>query len=116
MDEQTTTTPPAATPMTKEGNSTLMAVLAYLGPLVIISYLFAKDDPFVKFHIKQGLILLILNIIVSILMPMMWTLWQFFRLLDLALVVLTIIGIVNALQKKEKEVPFVGSFASHINI
>ena len=34
-----------------------MAVLSYIGPLVIVSYIVANNDPFVKFHIKQGLVL-----------------------------------------------------------
>ena len=42
----------------------LMAVLAYIGPLVIISYIQAKNDLFVKFHIKQGLVLLVIEVAV----------------------------------------------------
>jgi len=35
-------------------SNVLMGILSYLGPLVIISYLTSKDNPFVKFHIKQA--------------------------------------------------------------
>jgi hypothetical protein len=42
----------------------LMGILAYIGPLIIVSYLVAKDDPFVKFHIKQGLVLFVIEIAV----------------------------------------------------
>lgn len=93
--------------------NTLMGVLAYLGPLVIISYLVAKDNPFVKFHIKQGLVLICIQVIVWILSPMSWGLWSLLRLVNLAVLVLTILGIVNVVQKKEKELPLVGSFASY---
>ncbi|MBI1755245.1 hypothetical protein HY250_01765 [Candidatus Azambacteria bacterium] len=42
--EQKSNNAPAA------GNKTLMGILAYLGPLVIVSYVTSKDDAFVKFH------------------------------------------------------------------
>ncbi len=99
---------------TTNQTNTLMGVLAYLGPLVIVSYLVAKDDPFVKFHIKQGLVLLVIQVVLWVLMPMMvWGLWSLMRLINLAVAVLAIIGIINVVQKKEKELPLVGSFASY---
>src|SRR3989344_4162101 len=36
----------------KANNNTVMAVLSYIGPLVIISYLVSRSNQFVKFHIK----------------------------------------------------------------
>jgi uncharacterized membrane protein len=95
----------------KKGNRTLMGVLAYLGPLVIISYLVAKDDSFVKFHIKQGLVLLVIEVIIWLLNPMLWSLWMLINLLNLATLVLSIIGIMNVVQNREKELPLVGQFS-----
>src|SRR5258706_6634374 len=90
-------------------NSTLMGVLAYLGPLVIISYLVSKNDPFVKFHIKQGLVIVAIQIILWLLSPIAsWQIWDPTRLIHLALLVLIIIGIVNVINKKEKMLPVVG--------
>ena len=51
------TTPPTSqentsNPMTPEiENDTIMGVLSYLGPLVIIPYMAALDNPFVKLRI-----------------------------------------------------------------
>ncbi|HWC57638.1 MAG TPA: hypothetical protein VG621_01645 [Candidatus Paceibacterota bacterium] len=93
---------------------TLMGILAYLGPLVIIPYATMKDDSFIKFHIKQGLVLLVLEVILWILSHIFfWYLWGLVSLINLALLILAIIGIVNVVQKKEKELPVVGSFAKH---
>lgn len=92
----------------KKENRTLMGVLAYLGPLVIVSYVSAKEDPFVKFHIKQGLLLLILEVIVWVISPMLMSLWIIANILNLAALVLAIIGILNVTQGKEKELPFIG--------
>lgn len=90
-----------------------MAVLSYLGILVLIPLLTdAKKDPFVKFHIKQGLVLLIADIVASFIIwvPFIgWILW-------LGIVVLLIIGIINAANGQEKELPVIGSLGSKINI
>ncbi len=99
------------------GNQTAMAVLAYIGPLVIISYLMAKNDEFVKFHIKQGLVLLVISIILWVLSSMfLFSLYSIIQLLNLGVLVLAIIGIVNAVQGKEKLLPLVGQFGSKFNI
>ncbi len=95
-----------------------MAILAYLGPLVIIPFLTAKEQPFVKFHIKQGLVLFGIEIIVWIIggMFMFGLLWPLIQLVNLGVIILTILGIINVVQKKEAELPLVGGFAKSINI
>lgn len=96
------------------GPNVLMAVLAYIGPLVIISYLVAKDEPFVKFHIKQGLILLAIQAVLFVLMgSTMWGLFGLLQLIRLGVMVLSVIGIINAIQKNQKELPLVGGLAVH---
>ncbi len=96
------------------GPNVLMAVLAYIGPLVIISYLVAKDEPFVKFHIKQGLILLAIQAVLFVLMgSTMWGLFGLLQLIRLGVMVLSVIGIINAIQKNQKELPLVGGLAEH---
>ena len=102
-------------PLGKKENRTLMGVLAYLGPLVIVSYLVAKNDPFVKFHIKQGLVLLVIEIILWILGPMFWSIWMLINLLNLVVLLFTIIGIVNVVQGKEKELPLIGQFSRYFS-
>ena len=96
-----------------EQKNTLMAVLSYLGPLVIVSFLVANKDPFVKFHIKQGLVLLVIEIACSVLWSFMWQLWMILQLVNLATFILSIVGIINAVQGHEKELPLVGSFAKN---
>src|SRR3989338_880958 len=99
----------------KNENQTLMGVLAYLGPLVIIPFLSAKDDSFVKFHIKQGLVLLVIEIALWLAMSIFWPLRPIFGILQLGVLVLIIIGIINVVQKKEKNLPIVGSFVNKVN-
>ncbi|MCD6422236.1 hypothetical protein J7L13_02730 [bacterium] len=44
---------------TSSGEQKLMAVLCYLGILVLIPLVLKKSDPEVKFHIEQGLTLFV---------------------------------------------------------
>lgn len=94
-------------------NQMLMGILSYIGPLVIVSYLTSKNDPVVKFHIKQGLVLFIIEILFWILMPMLYYLWIILRLINLATIVLSVVGIVNVVNKKQKMLPVVGGLAKY---
>lgn len=118
---ESVSTPQATTPepnVPTIDNGTLMGILAYLGPLVIIPFLMAKEQPFVKFHIKQGLVLLAVWIVFMVLMEMFF--WSSLSLLtsliNLGLLVLTIIGIINVVQKKEAELPLIGHLAQKFTI
>jgi len=93
-----------------------MAALAYLGPLVIVSYLVAKDDSFVKFHIKQGAVLLVVEVVTWFLGVVFWPLWLLLKLVNLIAFILVIVGIVNVAQGTEKNLPIVGNYARYIAI
>jgi uncharacterized membrane protein len=96
--------------------NTLMGILCYLGPLVIIPLIVAKDDAFVKFHIKQGLVLLIIEAVVWALGMYVWQFWALYELVNLLTFILSIVGIVNVVQGREKELPLVGSYGNSFKI
>ena len=96
--------------------NTLMAALAYIGPLVIVSYLTAKDDPFVKFHIKQGLVLFVIEVAVWILGMMLYPLWMIFNIINFATLILAIVGIIRVTKCEEKELPIVGKYDSYFKV
>ena len=110
------TPPQAAKPQAGAEKNLLMGILSYIGILVIIPFLVAKDDPFVKFHIKQGLVLVVIELAAWVLGAMLWQLWMLLNLVNLATLVLSIIGIVNVVQGTQKELPLVGSYAKYFNI
>ena len=59
------------------GLESALATMAYLGPLVVIAGLAAKDRAFVSFHVRQGLLLFVILAITSFLvwLPMIgWVL------------------------------------------
>ena len=113
MDPVNNNAPHTVDPASK---NTLMGILSYLGPLVLIPFLTSKEQPFVKFHIKQGLVVLSIEIIVFLLgmaIPWQWTLFMLLRLVNLGTLILSIIGIVNVVEKREKELPLVGGFSKY---
>lgn len=111
---------PAEAPKAPSGGekNTGMAIIAYI--LFFIPLLTgAHKEPFVKYHVKQGLVLFCIGVIIwlfNMMIPWYWW-WQFsflfwiLRLLQLGLLVLVVLGIVNASQGKEEPVPLVGQFA-----
>jgi uncharacterized membrane protein len=110
---------PAATPdTTPVDNTMIMGILCYLGVLVIIPYLMAKDNAFVKFHIKQGVVLAGLWIILYVAREMFipWRYWEIVGFINLGLVILSIIGIVFVVQKKQTALPIIGSLADSVKI
>ncbi|MCD4706014.1 hypothetical protein K8R61_02945, partial [bacterium] len=80
------------------------AMLAYL--LIGVIWYFADEkmgkNNFVKFHVKQGLVLLILSLGGAILLNMLFLLWLI-PLYNLVILVFVIIGIINANNEKKKE-------------
>lgn len=90
--------------------NTGMAVVAYI--LFFIPLLTdAKDDPFVKFHVKQGLLIFIGFIAANMISFMFFPLVFISYILQLGLMVLVILGIINALHGKEEPLPLIGHFA-----
>ncbi len=94
-------------------NKTLMGVLSYLGPLVIVPYVTAKDDAFVKFHVKQGLVVFSIEVGMWVLGMIIWPLMIILGIINVAAFVLSIIGIVNVLNGKETPLPLVGHYSKY---
>ena len=98
-----------------------MAVLAYLGILVLIPILAAKDSPFARYHANQGLILCLaaiiygvaMSVLVGVILAISWRLYflvTILRLVGIVFAVLCVIGIINAVNGKAKELPLIGKY------
>ncbi|MBI2042455.1 MAG: hypothetical protein HYT21_01765 [Candidatus Nealsonbacteria bacterium] len=111
---QIPTQPQAPTPPpTGSSSHNRIAILAYLGILILVPFLTeAKNDPFVKFHIKQGLVLIIFELGALFLVQFLWFIAPVIWLFNLAM---TAIGIVNAASGKMKELPVIGGIARNFN-
>ncbi len=88
--------------------NTFMAIIAYI--IFFVPLLTeAKKDPFVKYHIKQGLLLFIGWIAVSIIDYILpYYGWIIVRLLNLALFILMVVGIMSAAKGEQKPLPVIG--------
>lgn len=84
----------------------LMGILCYLGILWLIPFLVQKDSPFVKYHLNQGLVLLIVGLVVAAISWIPVIGW----LCGVVVFALAIIGIVNVVQGKAQELPVIGKF------
>lgn len=110
--ESTAAEPSVAAPAAPEidpedvSSNKLMGILAYLGIFVFIPLLAAKNSKFARFHVNQGLILLICSVVswfVGRLSPTVaWV-------LNAVIFVLAIIGIVNVVKGVTKKLPLIGN-------
>lgn len=96
--------------------NSIVAALSYFGPFILFPYLTNKEDPFTHFHIKQGLVLIVLEVILWVLGMFAFMLFPIISIINLGLLILSIIGIINALQRKMVELPLVGKFADQIKL
>lgn len=122
MDQNQNTTansapnPNQSAPQNEVSSNKGMAILAYLGILILIPFLTeAKNDPFVKFHMKQGLTLIILFVASMIIGVVPLLGWLISFVLCVAGLIFVIIGILNVLGGKQKELPIIGKYSKHFN-
>ena len=87
----------------------VMGVLCYLGLLWLVPLLAAKNSPFVKFLLNQGLLVLIIALASSILnwIPIINIFGWIVSVIAFAF---AIIGIVNVCQGKAQELPLIGKY------
>jgi len=110
MEENTSTSQVPVEKKTEGEKNTMMAIIAYF--IFFVPLLTeAKNDPFVKYHVKQGLALFIVavaNSLIGSFVPF----WLLFRgFVGIGLLVLWIMGLVNAANGKMQPVPVVGKLA-----
>ena len=116
MEEETTPQPEQQAPVdeiqdvTGVDRNRLIAALSYLGVLVVLPLFFVdKDDPFVKFHARQGLVILIGFVLAGFVTAVIPVIGNLFWLV---LALASIAGLIQALQGKWWKVPLVGDIAA----
>ena len=113
MNQNTQQNPQFSKGATNKQKNTGMAIVAYIIffiPLLTDS----KNDPFVKYHVKQGLVLFIASVIVSIIIRVLPVIgWIIAPFLDLAILIFVIIGIMNAVNGVQKPLPLIGQYADN---
>ncbi|HSX25063.1 MAG TPA: hypothetical protein VLG69_03805 [Candidatus Andersenbacteria bacterium] len=98
---------PTTTQSDKSDN--VMAALSYIWILSIIFLLVKKDNKFIQFHAKQGVVIFAGSFIFGFIPIIGW-------LLNIVLLVLAIMGIIGAWQGKWTKLPGVSSIAEQIKL
>ena len=98
----------------------VFAVLSYFGPMILIPIFMGRDSRFARFHINQGLLMIIslfaIAAVISILSEIFLSvsIWLYSLIILLwiawwiALVTMMIIGLVNAAGGRMKQLPGIG--------
>lgn len=98
-------------------------ILSYIPYLFLISlFIPEKNNPTVRFHCGQGMILTIVSLVFEIIFTILGFIlgWSSIlayivaipaAIIDIAVFVLIIIGIVNAVNDKETPLPIIGQYA-----
>lgn len=114
--ESSGTTPKEPSTTFTFNEQTIMASLSYVGPLILVPFLTKKEDPFINFHIRQGLQVFIMTFVIWIFSNWLFGLSPFLKLASFVALVFSIIGIINALKLNEKELPYIGKWGRNIKI
>lgn len=98
-------------------NNKVMGILAYLSWLVLVPLFGAKESKFARFHVNQGIVLAIAEILAVVVcgilagIPLIgWIFSIIESLICLICLIFAVIGIVNAANGRTKELPIVGQF------
>ena len=94
----------------------VLALLSYLGILCLIPLLLKKDNKFVLFHGKQGLVLFLGELAAAIIsiIPFLGLLIGFLSVIVFG--ILSIIGIIQVLMGNYWKIPVVAELAEKFNI
>ena len=97
----------------------IMALISYIGILVLIPIFAAKESKYARFHANQGLVLLIASAAYSIAYSIVAAILgainlsfiaSLLGLVSIAFPVLAVLGIINAVKGIAKELPIIGKF------
>ena len=100
------------------------SVICYIPPLFIAALLLERDDPIVRYHANQGLLLTIMSMVFSAavwLVRLLGRVFFFFiapvfniiaaaisGILGMIILIYAVIGIINAFSKKCRPLPIIG--------
>lgn len=95
--------------------TTITAALSYVWILVFVPFFMKKDNPFIRFHVKQGLVVLGLSL-VYYLIGSLPVINMFALIIKLITILLSLYGLYNVFLQKTVPLPVIGKLADKIDI
>lgn len=89
-----------------------MGALSYVSILAVIMLVIKKDDAFVQFHAKQGVVIFVFSLLSMV--PVIG--WALAPIIGLVAIIASILGFIKAYQGEKYEMPLVSELAKKINI
>ena len=86
----------------------VVGAMSYLWVLILVPLLRRNEDPFIKYHLKQGVILLLLWVLIPYVLQIPLLGWILGAVLFAATIILWVIGMTNVIRGKETPLPIVG--------
>lgn len=105
--------PEAAQDMTGLDEKNLYAALSYVAVLVFIPLLTQRNDPYVSFHARQGLVILV-GYVIAIIVAI-WISWLG-SLLAFMLLLANVVALFQALQGRTWKIPGIGMLAEKFQV
>ncbi len=95
----------------------VMAVLCYLAILIVVPLLTDhREQEFVRFHIKQGLMLLITGVVAMFIGAITIFEELLIPVIAVAWIVFAAIGVVNVIRNQKKPLPLIGEVAQRFKV
>ncbi len=94
----------------------VIACLSYLGILVLIPLLAKKDSKYTQEHAKQGLVLLIAEIIGSVIALVPIIGWLLAPFIGIFFLIIALVALIKCLMGEFWEIPLIGSYRKSINL
>jgi uncharacterized membrane protein len=91
----------------------ILAALCYVGVLVFVPLLVRKNDPYVNWHIKQGLVVLV--VIFVALFVSTWA-ERAGNLLFVIIMIVDIVALIQALLGRKWKIPLIGDVANRFKV
>lgn len=97
-----------ATPLNEGKNTAIIAYITLIGLIIAFVMNNDKKNAFAAFHIRQSLGLCITGIALGVVSMVPFLGWIIYIIGVFVLLYMWIVGLVNAINEKEKPVPFLG--------
>lgn len=92
------------------------SVFAYFGVLCLVSLLLKRDNSYIMFHVRQGIVLFIIEVIANVFSVIPFLGFISFILVMIVCGLLSVIGIIEAVRGNKWEMPFVSEWAKKISL